>query len=71
MQVFPIMCGNKERFVDLDSGFSNSVKQGNNTRMNVIGKGSVKLFLNGSMFVINDVYYVQDLKNNLLSIGQL
>nr|GEX54536.1 hypothetical protein [Tanacetum cinerariifolium] len=65
------MCGNKDRFVDLDSSFSTSVKLGKNTRMMVIGKGRVKLFLNGSIFIINDVYYVPDLKNNLLSIGQL
>ncbi|GJU99983.1 putative RNA-directed DNA polymerase [Tanacetum coccineum] len=65
------MCGDKDRFVDLDSGFSNSVKLGNNTRMMVSGKGSVKLFLNGATYVIKDVYYVPDLKNNLLSIGQL
>ncbi|GJW21496.1 putative RNA-directed DNA polymerase [Tanacetum coccineum] len=65
------MCGNKDRFVDLDSSFSTSVKLGNNTRMMVIGKGRVKLFLNGSTFIINDVYYVPDLKNNLLSIRQL
>nr|GFC26723.1 putative RNA-directed DNA polymerase [Tanacetum cinerariifolium] len=65
------MCGNKNRFVEFDSGFSNSVKLGNNTRMMVNGKGSVKLFLNGATYVINDVYYVPDLKNNLLSIGQL
>nr|GEZ46261.1 hypothetical protein [Tanacetum cinerariifolium] len=65
------MCGDKDRFIDLDSRFSNSVKLGNNTRMMVSGKGSVKLFLNGATYVIKDVYYVPDLKNNLLSIGQL
>lgn len=37
----------------------------------VDGKGSVKLHLNGATYVLNDVYYVPDLKNNLLSIGQL
>nr|GEW91104.1 copia-type polyprotein [Tanacetum cinerariifolium] len=65
------MCGNKARFCNLDSSFSSSVKLGNNTRMMVVGRGSVKLFLNGSTYIINDVYYVPDLKNNLLSIGQL
>nr|GEV47692.1 retrovirus-related Pol polyprotein from transposon TNT 1-94 [Tanacetum cinerariifolium] len=65
------MCGNKNRFVKFNSEFSNTVKLGNNTRMTVNGKGSVKLVLHGSTFVINDVYYVPDLKNNLLSIGQL
>ncbi|KAL4554001.1 hypothetical protein LXL04_039876 [Taraxacum kok-saghyz] len=65
------MCGNKERFVDLDPAFSNTVKLGNNTRMAVEGKGNLKLMLNGTNYVIRDVYFVLELKNNLLSIGQL
>ncbi|KAI3768676.1 hypothetical protein L2E82_19506 [Cichorium intybus] len=65
------MCGDKGRFVDLDQSFSNTVKLGNNTRMKVEGKGNMKLILNGITFVIKDVYFVPELKNNLLSIGQL
>lgn len=44
---------------------------GNNTKMNVLGKGSVKLLLNGVNFVFPEVYYVPELNNNLLCIGQL
>nr|GEV97268.1 copia-type polyprotein [Tanacetum cinerariifolium] len=65
------MCGNKERFVDLDQNFSTTVKLGNNTRIIVEGKGNMKMFLNGATYVITDVYFVPELKNNLLSIGQL
>ena len=65
------MCGDQGRFIDLDESFSSTVKLGNNTRMNVEGKGNLKLILNGVTYVIKDVYYVPDLKNNLLSIGQL
>jgi transposase InsO family protein len=39
--------------------------------MNVMGKGNVKLQLNGVTQVITAVYYIPDLKNNMLSIGQL
>ncbi|CAL8991704.1 unnamed protein product [Prunus brigantina] len=39
--------------------------------MNVVGKGNVKLLLNGVNHVVHEVYYVPELKNNLLSIGQL
>lgn len=35
------------------------------------GKGVVKITLGGVSYVINDVYYVPELKNNLLSVGQL
>ncbi|XP_076955254.1 uncharacterized protein LOC143630027 [Bidens hawaiensis] len=65
------MCGIREKFVQLDQNFSTSVRLGNNSRMNVCGKGNVKLVMNGAVFVINDVYYVPDLKNYFLSIGQL
>jgi len=39
--------------------------------MNVIGKGVVKLMLQGVCYTVGDVYWVPKLKNNLLSIGQL
>jgi hypothetical protein len=36
-----------------------------------MGKGSVKLLLNGVNHVVAKVYYIPELRNNLLSIGQL
>jgi hypothetical protein len=39
--------------------------------MSVMGKGNVKLCLQGKICVITDVYYLPNLRNNLLSIGQL
>ncbi|CAJ2656651.1 unnamed protein product [Trifolium pratense] len=39
--------------------------------MSVMGKGSVKLLMNKKMQNINDVYYVPELKSNLISLGQL
>jgi hypothetical protein len=65
------MCGYKAMFSDFNLEFRHSVKLGNNTRMNVMGKGSVKILLNRINHVIAEVYYVPDLRNNLLSIGQL
>lgn len=65
------MCGNRGMFTNLDESFLHSVKLGNNSRMNVVGKGNVKLLLNGVNHVVHEVYYVPELKNNLLSIGQL
>ncbi|KAI5400165.1 hypothetical protein KIW84_065187 [Lathyrus oleraceus] len=35
------------------------------------GKGVVKIMLKGIRYVVNDVYYIPELKNNLLSVGQL
>lgn len=65
------MCGKRQCFSDFDGTYRHSVKLGNNTRMEVMGKGNIWLKLEGATQVITDVYYVPDLKNNLLSIGQL
>jgi len=58
-------------FTNLDESFQHSVKLGNNSKISVVGKGNVKLLLHGINHIVNEVYYVPKLKNNLLSIGQL
>ncbi|TXG63518.1 hypothetical protein EZV62_010512 [Acer yangbiense] len=65
------MCGNKEWFFDLDEKFKQSVKLGDNLRMMVMGQENVKLHINELTQVITEVYFVPELRNNLLSIGQL
>lgn len=65
------MCGESNMFSSLDTTFTHNVKLGNNHKLTVGGKGVVKITLNGVSYVINDVYYVPELKNNLLSVGQL
>ncbi|KAA8515413.1 hypothetical protein F0562_018976 [Nyssa sinensis] len=65
------MCGKKEMFTNLDDTFRKSVKLGNNSSLAVLGKGNVHMEVNRIMQVITRVFYVPDLKNNLLSIGQL
>jgi hypothetical protein len=65
------MSGDKAMFCELNKEFRQLVKLVNNTRMTVPGKGKVKLFLDGGHHIVTDVLYVTELKNNLLSIGQL
>ena len=65
------MSGDRTMFNELDENFRHSVKLGNNTKMDVMGKGSVKLLLNGVNHIVAEVYYILELRNNLLSIGQL
>jgi hypothetical protein len=65
------MCGDQTTFNELDEKCRHSIKLGNNTKMDVMGKGSVKLLLNGVNHVVAEVYYIQELRNNFLSIGQL
>ncbi|KAJ8650452.1 hypothetical protein MRB53_003475 [Persea americana] len=46
------MCGDQTMFNELDEKFRHSVKLGNNTKMGVMGKGSVQLLLNGVNHVV-------------------
>ena len=65
------MTGNKQWFTDIDEQYQQSVKLGDNSKMAVVGKGNIRLHVNGITQVITNVYYVPELKNNLISIGQL
>ena len=57
--------------MSLDDGFRQFIKLGNNTRMTVMGRGTVRMEVKGVIQVITQVYYISELKNNLLGIGQL
>ena len=65
------ICNRKEYFVDFNEQFSDNVKLGNNANLVVKGKGNVRLQINNQVQVITEVFFVPELKNNLLSIGQL
>lgn len=65
------MTGTKKWFIKIDKSFRHSVKLGNGVRMTVQGNGSIKIKVNGLIQVVQDVYYVPELSNNLLSIGHL
>lgn len=65
------MTGNKEWFAELEESFRRTVKLGNDTTMVVIAKGNIRMQINRITQVISDVYFIAELKNNLLSIGQL
>ncbi|XP_045831017.1 uncharacterized protein LOC123922336 [Trifolium pratense] len=63
--------GHQDWMFDFDNSYRDSVKLGDDSRMTVMGKGSVKLLINNKVHVISNVYFVLGLKTNLLSIGQL
>lgn len=58
-------------FNELVEKLQHYVKLGNNTKMDVMGKESVKCLLSGMNLVVTEVYYIPELKNNLQSIGKL
>ncbi|CAL2237738.1 unnamed protein product [Prunus armeniaca] len=65
------MSGNKQLFAKMDESFRDNVKLGNNSSLCVMGKGNIKIEVNGVMHCITEVFYVPKLKNNLISLGQL
>ncbi|KAA8517936.1 hypothetical protein F0562_015410 [Nyssa sinensis] len=65
------MCGHKEFFSELDESFRKFVKLGDNSSIGVMGKSRIHLQVNHVSQVITEVFYIPELKNNLLSIGQL
>ena len=65
------MSGDRVLFSQMDEDFKHTVKLGNDKKMEVVGKGNVKLMLNNVAYTVSGVYYIPELKNNLLSLGQL
>jgi len=63
------MTGNKEWLTKMEEGLSRMVKLGKNITMTMVGKGNIHVQINGITHVISNVYFVPDLKNNLLSLG--
>ena len=63
------MCGSKEWFFTFDSKFRQLVNLEDNSSMMAMGKGNVKLLIKGLTQTITEVYFILELKNNLLSIG--
>lgn len=66
------MCGNKSAFSELDESFRNIVKFGDNSTVSVMGKGKVTIQAKEDfVHTLSNVFFVPDLRANLLSIGQL
>ncbi|XP_073120289.1 uncharacterized protein [Henckelia pumila] len=66
------MCANKSIFSDLNEDFHSTISFGDHSTVKVMGKGDIKIRTkNGFEEKISNVFYVPDLKCNLLSAGQL
>ncbi|CAM8959850.1 unnamed protein product [Rhodiola kirilowii] len=66
------MCSSKSSFSILDENFRTNVKFGDNSTVKVMGKGDIQIKTKGGhVETISNVFFVPDLKSNLLSIGQL
>jgi len=65
------MCDDKTLFSDLNENFKRTIKLGNDTKINVLGKAIVRLKVSDFTYVVSEVFFIPELKNNFLSIGQL
>ena len=66
------MTGNLNLFFNLDNSVKTDVTLGNNVQVTLLGKGTVDILTkHGESKYISDVYHVEGLKHNLLSIRQL
>ena len=65
------MSGNRMFFHELDETITGKVRFGDNSRIDIMGKGSVRFLINGGLKrVLNNVYYIPALQSNILSLGQ-
>nr|DAD48258.1 TPA_asm: hypothetical protein HUJ06_018195 [Nelumbo nucifera] len=66
------MSGCKSSLLNLNEDFRYVVSFGDKSTVNVMGKGDIQIRTrNGSIEIISNVFYIPDLKTNLLSAGQL
>ena len=64
------MIGNLNLFFSLDTSVKTDVTLGNNGQVTVLGKGTVDILTKqGESKYIPDIYHVEGLKHNLLSVG--
>ena len=66
------MCGEKSMFVELDGSVSGNVIFGDESKVEEKGRSSILIRLKNSEHqLISNVYYVPNMKSNILSLGQL
>ena len=65
------MTGNHQIFHEINTSFETNVRMGNGALVQAKGKGSVAIHTKMGSRLIRDVLLVPDLKQNLLSVGQL
>ena len=66
------MTGQRSKFSVLDESVTGKVKFGDDSMVEIKGKGSIELQCkNGESRTLADVYYIPSLCNNIISLGQL
>lgn len=61
----------KEWFIHIDETYQHKVRLGNDHKLEVKGKGDVRIIVNGMTQVITNVYYVPLVTSNHMCVRQL
>lgn len=65
------MTGNHMYFTKIDRAITGKVRFGDDSRIDIKGKGSISFIdKNGEKRVMTDVYFIPELKSNIISLGQ-
>lgn len=65
------MTGDKRYFASLDSTVTGKVRSGDDSRIDIRGKGTIVFIdLNGKIRKMTDVYFIPGLRSNIISLGQ-
>lgn len=65
------MSGDRRYFASIDESITGKVRFGDDSRIDIKGKGSIEFMdRNGEPRKIVDVYFIPDLKSNIISLGQ-
>ncbi|XP_033138570.1 uncharacterized protein LOC103844422 isoform X1 [Brassica rapa] len=65
------MTGDRRYFTTINESITGKVKFGDDSRIDIKGKGSIEFTdINGEPRIMCDVYYIPDLKSNIISLGQ-
>lgn len=64
------MSGNRLFFRDLDDTVIGLVRFGDDSRIDIKGRGTVRFILkDGKKKVLNNVYYIPGVRSNIISLG--
>lgn len=64
------MSGNHMFFYKLDETTTGKVRFGDNSRVDILGRGSIRFLIDGGKKYLKDVYFIPPLRGNIVSLGQ-
>ena len=64
------MTGDKRYFSSMDNTITGKVRFGDDSRVDIMGKGTISFIdMNGEARKMTDVYFIPNLRSNVISLG--